>query len=250
MRLIPAIDLRGGRCVRLRQGDFDAETVFAFDPLQLLERYRSWGADWLHVVDLDAAREPSVTVRTPNRALIDALIAENGIHVQVGGGLRSRAAIADLLDDGAGRVVVGSLAVNAPAEVTALIRDFGANRMTIALDVRIDDRGTPHVATHGWRQQTTVSLWAAIDALAVHGLTHVLCTDVARDGMLAGPNLELYREARRRHPAIEWQASGGIRHAGDLAALAGLGVAAAVSGRALLENLIMPEELRPFLPNA
>jgi phosphoribosylformimino-5-aminoimidazole carboxamide ribotide isomerase len=246
MRLIPAIDLRAGRCVRLRQGDFDAETVFAVQPLELLEKFRSWGADWVHIVDLDGARDATAA----NRPIIDALADGGDVHLQVGGGVRSRAAVAALLDRGVARVVLGSLAVTSPEETVNLIRTFGAGRIAVALDVRMDDLGVPRVAAHGWREQTAISLWDAIEALIAPGLDHLLCTDVGRDGMLAGPNLELYREGLRRYPQFAWQASGGIRSAADLAALAGLGVAAAVSGRALLEGLIPVEELRPFLPNA
>jgi phosphoribosylformimino-5-aminoimidazole carboxamide ribotide isomerase len=246
MRLIPAIDLRGGRCVRLRQGDFRAETVFDVAPRDLLERYRACGADWVHVVDLDGARDAA----TVNQETIVQLATLPGVQLQVGGGLRSRTAVLALCERGIARAVVGSLAVSAPAELGAIARELGAERIVIALDVRIDEGKVPRVATHGWREQTAIALWDAVEAVAAEGLTRVLCTDVARDGMLAGPNLDLYREAGRRYPAIEWQASGGIRDARDLAALAGTGVAAAVSGRALLEGRIKPEELRPFLPNA
>jgi len=246
MRLIPAIDLRGGRCVRLRQGDFAAETVFDLDPRELLERYRAWGADWVHVVDLDGARDGT----TANRDVIALLAAQPGVQLQVGGGLRSIAAILELLERGIARAVIGSLALSAPAQIGAVARELGAQRIVVALDVRIDSSNAPRVATHGWRQQTATALWDAVEAVAAEGLTRVLCTDVARDGMLAGPNLDLYREGVRRFPAIEWQASGGIRGVQDLAALAQTGVAAAVSGRALLEERMNPEELRPFLPNA
>lgn len=246
MRLIPAIDLRGGRCVRLRQGDFAAETVFDLDPRELLERYRAWGADWVHAVDLDGARDGT----TANREVIALLAAQPGVQLQVGGGLRSIAAILELLERGIARAVIGSLALSAPAQIGAVARELGAQRIVVALDVRIDSTNVPRVATHGWRQQTATALWDAVEAVAAEGLTRVLCTDVARDGMLAGPNLDLYREGVRRFPALEWQASGGIRGVQDLAALAQTGVAAAVSGRALLEERMNPEELRPFLPNA
>ena len=127
---------------------------------------------------------------------------------------------------------------------------FGADCITLAFDVRLDESGTPCVATHGWRQQTTMSLWDAVERFVDFGLRHVLCTDVSRDGALTGPNVDLYTEAVQRFPQIEWQASGGIRDAADLSALAACGAAAAISGKALLEELIPIEELRAFLPNA
>ncbi len=246
MRLIPAIDLRGGRCVRLRQGDFAAETVFDIEPAALLDRYGDWGAGWTHIVDLDAARDGAAV----NDAVIDSLIARRDMRLQVGGGLRSRREVELILKRGAARAVIGSLAVAQSHEVRSLLADFGPDRLTIAFDIRADAKGTPLLATHGWREQTGLSLWEALETLTGSKVKHVLCTDVTRDGMLSGPNLDLYDEALRRFPEVEWQASGGIRDARDLAALADLGVAAAVSGRALLENRISPEELLPFLRNA
>ncbi len=214
--------------------------------MALLEKYRSLGADWLHVVDLDGAKDGS----TGNRAVIAALAAQKSIRLQTGGGLRSRDSVATMLDLGAARVVVGSAAVTDPREVRTWLHHFGADRVAVAFDVRLDGGGIPRVATHGWQQQSSLSLWDAVEGFADSGLAHVLCTDVSRDGALSGPNTGLYAEAARRHPHIEWQASGGVRNARDLHALAAAGAAAAVSGKALLEELIPVEELQPFLPNA
>jgi len=155
-----------------------------------------------------------------------------------------------MLDLGAARVVIGSAAVTRAGDVRHWLDHVGPDRMTLAFDVRLDDGGIPRVATHGWQRQSDLSLWSALDDFAGSALTHVLCTDVGRDGALSGPNLELYREAARRHPHIQWQASGGIRDAGDLHALTAAGAAAAISGKALLEELIPLEDLQPFLPNA
>jgi phosphoribosylformimino-5-aminoimidazole carboxamide ribotide isomerase len=146
--------------------------------------------------------------------------------------------------------VIGSVAVTRPELVTGWLARFGAGRLVLALDVRLDAGGVPRVATHGWREQTAVDLWDAVERYREAGLAHVLCTDVSRDGALAGPNLDLYREAVRRCPQIAWQASGGVRDAADLHALAAIGVAAAVSGKALIEGRMTTEELQPFLPAA
>lgn len=245
MRLIPAVDLRGGRCVRLLKGDFAAETRYPAEPLELLARYRGYGADWLHVVDLDGARDGS----GGNRTVIAGLAAEPGIELQVGGGLRNFAAVEDMLNLGAARVVVGSAALTGADEVRGWLRHFGGERLALAFDVRLDDGGTPCLATHGWLRQSTLSLWQAVADFIEAGLKHVLCTDVSRDGALAGPNVPLYTEAVRRHPQVAWQASGGVRDARDLHALAACGAAAAISGKALLEGRIPIEELAPFLPN-
>jgi phosphoribosylformimino-5-aminoimidazole carboxamide ribotide isomerase len=246
MRLVPAMDLRAGRCVRLLRGDFAQETRYATDPAALLAKYRDLGADWLHVVDLDGAKDGSAG----NRPVIAELAVQKGLKLQMGGGLRSRDALARMLDLGVARVVVGSAAVTDSGEVRTWLEQFGPERVALAFDVRLDAHGTPRVATHGWQQQSTVSLWDAVERFAGSGLKHILCTDVSRDGALSGPNTALYAQAAQRHPHIEWQASGGIRDAHDLHTLAAAGAAAAISGKALLEELISEEELRPFLPNA
>jgi phosphoribosylformimino-5-aminoimidazole carboxamide ribotide isomerase len=155
-----------------------------------------------------------------------------------------------MFDVGAARVVIGSAALTHAEQVRGWLEHFGPERVTLAFDVRLDDDGIPRVATHGWQRQSGLSLWSALAQFADSQLRHVLCTDVDRDGALTGPNIALYREAVRRHPRIQWQASGGIRDACDLHALEHAGATAAVSGKALLEELIPVEDLQPFLPNA
>jgi phosphoribosylformimino-5-aminoimidazole carboxamide ribotide isomerase len=245
MRLIPAIDLKAGRTVRLLRGDFDAETRYNAEPGALLERYGRLGADWLHVVDLDGARDGNGA----NRGIIAALAAQTAVRLQVGGGLRDTRSLTRMFELGVARVVIGSAAVTQVDCVRAWLQEFGAERVVLAFDVRLDAAGTPCVAIHGWRDQSTLALWTAVDHFSASGLGHVLCTDVSRDGALTGPNVALYAEAVRRFPQIAWQASGGIRDARDLHALAGVGCQAAISGKALLEDLIPPGELLPFLPN-
>jgi phosphoribosylformimino-5-aminoimidazole carboxamide ribotide isomerase len=247
MLLVPAIDLRGGRCVRLLQGRFDAETVYATDPAEVLDRYLAYGARLIHVVDLDGARDGA----QGNRSAIERLVAAApGVTLQVGGGVRAREIADDLLALGVARVVVGSVAVTQPLEIERWLGELGPDKVVLAFDVRLDEDGTPRLATHGWERQTGTSLWDMVERYSAHGLRHVLCTDVARDGALSGPNLELYREAVRRFPGIDWQASGGVSEARDLHTLAATGVAAVISGRALLEGRLKPEELEPFLPAA
>lgn len=246
MLLIPSIDLRGGRCVRLLKGDFAAETRYELEPHELLMRYRALGATWMHVVDLDGARDGLLA----NRATIVALASQRAVQLQVGGGVRSTDVIDDLLRHGVDRVAIGSAAVERSDEVKGWLAHYGAERICLAFDVRRDEQGIPRLQTRGWTESTRLSLWEAIDVYRSSGLRHVLCTDVERDGALAGPSTALYAEAMRRHPDIAWQASGGVRHAADLAELAGLGMAAAISGKALLEERMTPTELRPYLPGA
>jgi phosphoribosylformimino-5-aminoimidazole carboxamide ribotide isomerase len=246
MMLIPAIDLRGGRCVRLFQGDFGAETRYEFRPEELLLRYQELGAGWLHVVDLDGARGGTLA----NRSIVIALASQQAMRLQVGGGVRSTEAIDDLFAHGIARVVVGSAAVERPDEVSGWLKRYGSERICLAFDVRLDAQGVPRVRTRGWTEGSAVSLWDAIAQFPPGEVKHVLCTDIERDGALTGPNVDLYREAVSRFPALAWQASGGIRDAGDLATLRLTGVAGAVSGKALLEQRMSSEELRPFLHDA
>jgi phosphoribosylformimino-5-aminoimidazole carboxamide ribotide isomerase len=246
MILIPSIDLRNGRCVRLLKGNFDQETRYDLEPHELLHRYRSLGASWLHVVDLDGAKDGKLA----NRSVIVRLASTRALKIQVGGGVRSTAVVDDLLRNGIDRVIVGSAAVEKPAEVQGWLKKYGPEKVGLAFDIRHDSQNVPRVLTRGWTKETTLSLWEALDSYLSHGLKHVLCTDAELDGALAGPAVKLYEEGVRRYPQIAWQASGGVRSAADLNALAATGSAAAISGKALLEELIKPSELLPFLPNA
>jgi phosphoribosylformimino-5-aminoimidazole carboxamide ribotide isomerase len=241
MRLIPAIDIREGRCVRLLQGRFDQETRYGVDPIELAAHYRELGAEWLHVVDLDGAAQGAPA----NLPLVEAMRARD-FRVQLGGGVRDRASLERALAI-ADRAVIGSLAVSDPDLVAGWLEDFGIERIALGFDVRLDPAGVPHVATHGWTRTSTLSLSEAIGRYAGTGLKHVLCTDVDRDGALTGPNVALYRRCAAEWPEIAFQASGGIRHAADLEALADAGAAAAISGKALLEGRLAPEEIRRFV---
>jgi phosphoribosylformimino-5-aminoimidazole carboxamide ribotide isomerase len=246
MLLIPAIDLRQGRCVRLFQGDFGAETRYEYEPHELLLRYRGLGASWLHVVDLDGAKDGVLA----NRSIVAALASQRSVRLQVGGGVRSSATVDELLRHGVSRVVVGSTAVENPEEVAEWIARFGSDRICLAFDVRLDDGGVPRVRIRGWTEGGALSLWDAIARFPSGLVKHVLCTDIERDGALSGPNVALYREATARFPDLAWQASGGVRNASDLLELSQTGVTGAVSGKALLEERITSEELRPFLQDA
>ena len=242
---MPAIDIRDGRCVRLLRGDFERETRYEPDPVELAVRYRDAGARWLHVVDLDGAKRGE----SQNLAVVERMRHASGLKIQLGGGLRTRGGLGRALAI-VERAVIGSLAVTDPSTVAAWLEEVGGERLTLALDVRLGADGTPTIATHGWTKASAVTLTEAVERYLAHGLRHVLCTDIERDGALSGPNVALYADCVRRWPQIAFVASGGVRDARDLTALAGVGVAGAVSGKALLEGTLTPEEMKPFLPAA
>jgi len=230
--LYPAIDVRDGRVVRLHQGDYERETRYAPSPMDLATHYAGAGASWLHLVDLDAAREGGYTLRP----LVRDIVARTGLHVQTGGGVRGEDDVALILDAGAQRVVVGSLAVREPDRVLQWIARFGADRITVALDARQDASGAWRLPTAGWTQDSDVGFDGLVRRFADGGLRHLLCTDIARDGMLAGPNLSLYRHLSGLAPELRVQASGGVRNIDDIEGARDAGCAGAVLGKALIEG--------------
>ncbi|MGD1976710.1 MAG: 1-(5-phosphoribosyl)-5-[(5-phosphoribosylamino)methylideneamino]imidazole-4-carboxamide isomerase [Gammaproteobacteria bacterium] len=246
MRVIPAIDIKDGRCVRLFKGKFDQVTEYAVDPAELAGRYQELGAGWIHCVDLDGARHGS----PGNLQQIARIAGHLDAGIQVGGGIRDEAAIERLLGLGADRVVIGSVAAEKPGEALAWLREIGPERIVFALDVTIEDQDdAPMLVSRGWAETTRTSLWEALDRFGTGGLRHVLCTDIGRDGAMTGPAVDLYAECVRRYPEVAFQASGGVRHAADLTALAGTGAASAIVGKALLDGRISDEEIKPFLRN-
>jgi phosphoribosylformimino-5-aminoimidazole carboxamide ribotide isomerase len=234
MKIIPAIDLRNGRCVRLTQGDFAQVKTYEDDPILQAQRFAEAGAEWLHVVDLDGARDGN----SRQSEIIERMARCSPLKLQVGGGIREDAVLDAYLNHGIERVVIGSLAVEEPQRMKSWLKRFGADRIVAAFDVRLDYRGEPRVLTAGWQQESVSSLWELLDSYGNDGLTTVLCTDIARDGMFAGPNLALYQAIQTRRPELEIVASGGVRDADDLQALAELGMGAAIVGKAVYEGRV------------
>ncbi len=246
MRIIPAIDLKDGKCVRLFKGDFDKTTEYSNDPVEVSRRFSSLDVRDLHIVDLDGARSGE----QQNRSIVHAIAAETGLDIQLGGGIRDRSTAASWLNSGVRRCVIGSMAISDVVTVRAWISEFDAARIVLALDVNIGNDGTPMLTTHGWTEDAGVSLWECLDNYSGIGIEHVLCTDVSRDGAMAGPNIELYVEILRRYPNLQLQASGGVRNIDDLKQLRIRGVPAAITGRALLDGEITTAEVTSFRRSA
>lgn len=234
MIVIPAIDLLGGRVVRLKQGDYERETRYDESALGRARAYADAGARLLHVVDLDAARDGG----TGNLEAIDAICRALDLPVQTGGGVRGRDDVVARLECGASRVVIGSVCVKQPETVCGWIDDFGPERIVAGLDVKRDADGRWIPQASGWTEAGEHDLDSLLEPLVEAGLRHLLCTDIERDGMLSGPGIELYRELRRRYPDLAIQASGGIGDEADIERVAGLGVAGCIVGRALLDGRV------------
>jgi phosphoribosylformimino-5-aminoimidazole carboxamide ribotide isomerase len=242
MRVIPAIDLKDGKCVRLFQGDFNRCTEYDDDPPALAAKYQEMGFTELHIVDLDGAQSGQQL----NRATIAAIAAQSQLTIQLGGGIRDAGTIAAWLDAGVSRCVIGSCAVTEPTLVREWLSEFGPERIMLALDVRFTGK-SPRLATHGWTTDNELTLWQCLEDYQSFGLQQVLCTDVSRDGAMSGPNLDLYVDVIDRFPAITLQASGGVRNMADLDQLQEIGAHAAITGRALLDGRITETEIRSFL---
>jgi phosphoribosylformimino-5-aminoimidazole carboxamide ribotide isomerase len=242
MKVIPAIDLKGGKCVRLFQGDFDQVTVYSDNPVAVAEQYAELATTDLHIVDLDGARSGN----QDNRDIIARIAAATNMAIQLGGGIRDSETLEAWFDAGVARGVVGSLTITEPDAVKAWLVRYGGDRIVLALDVMIGDDGVPLVTTHGWTSSSTSTVFECIADFSSAGLQHVLCTDVSRDGAMAGPNLELYQQILSRFPELQLQASGGVRDIDDLNTLQAAGLPAAITGRALLDGKITTGEIRSF----
>lgn len=232
MKLIPAIDLLDGRCVRLLHGDFEQVTHYPLAPGELAKSYADAGAEWLHVVDLAASRDG---VDADTSALFE-LLGQAPQSVQTGGGVRNEQDISNRLDAGASRVVIGSLSVTDSKSFIAWLEHFGTGNLVAALDILFDDSGVPWPRIHGWTSRGDRNLWQLLDELSAGGLRHLLCTDISRDGALSGPNLDLYSEITHRYPQLQLQASGGVSSLDDLEQLKPTGASGVITGKALLDK--------------
>ena len=236
--IFPAIDLMDGGCVRLLKGDFAQRTDYAADPMEVARSYAKAGAEWIHIVDLDGAKDG----KSQQTELIMKLAQEAGIKVQTGGGLRELSQIQRLLDGGVERAVIGSLAVTNPQMVKFWIREVGQKRICVALDVNIGEDGEPYPATRGWTETADKTLWHVLDDYMGTGLETILVTDIGRDGVEKGSNVDLYKSIQKAYPTLNLITSGGVgtlKHVKDLKALNPYGI---IIGKALYEGNFTVED--------
>ncbi|MBR5110291.1 MAG: 1-(5-phosphoribosyl)-5-[Clostridia bacterium] len=231
MLIFPAIDLRDGRVVRLVEGDYDRMTVYGSDPISVAKAYQEKGAEYLHVVDLDAALDG----RQKNLEVIGKLAAESGLKLEVGGGVRDEASARHYLDAGVARVILGSAAIERPGFMEDLAKRY-PGQVAAGVDAR-----NGFVAIHGWKTITDIAAFDFVNSLPQRGIDTVIYTDISRDGKLQGPNTEAY-ERLSRIKGLNIVASGGVSTPQDIAALARLKLYAAIIGKALYDGRITLEE--------
>jgi phosphoribosylformimino-5-aminoimidazole carboxamide ribotide isomerase len=246
MEVIPAIDLLGGKVVRLYKGDFNQVTEYPDPPVAVATRYGKAGVESLHIVDLDGAR----TGKFAHLDVITEITSTVGLAVQVGGGIRQIEQARAIIAAGAERVVVGSTAAKEPDTVIGWVGELGPDAIIVGVDVSLDEGPEPIVKTHGWTESSGQTLWSLMDTYMQAGVKNFLCTDISRDGTLEGPNLELYKECAERYPKSRVIASGGVSSAADLPLLAATGATSVVTGKALLDGRLTLEEIEQFLQSA
>ncbi len=235
IEIIPAIDLIGGECVRLTQGDYSRKTAYFRDPLEAALRYEEAGLRRLHLVDLDGAKAS----RPMNLEVLRRIADHTSLSIQYGGGIKSTEALESVFEAGADRAICGSIAVRDPQAFTGWLQRFGPERMILGADTR-DGR----IAIHGWTEASTLGVEELIEQFQGAGLTQVICTDIAKDGMLQGPTEALYTSLQSQFPQINITVSGGISSWEDIQRLDALGLRSVIVGKALYEGRITLDQLK------
>ncbi len=238
IQVIPAIDIIGGRCVRLSQGDYSRKTSYDDSPLAMATRFLDSGIRTVHIVDLDGAIEGYPV----NLNLLKGISALEGIDIEWGGGMKSREDVESVLEAGASRAICGTMAVRNPEVFSGLLEEFGPDRIVLGADVRGRE-----VSVNGWTENTGVDLFDLIESF-LPNLWNVIVTEISRDGMLCGPDVELYDDILYEFPEISLSASGGISCVADIAALEKTGVPKVIVGKALYEGKISLEEIARWSP--
>ena len=237
MILVPAIDIINGQCVRLTKGDYDTKKVYNESPVEVAKAFEGAGLTHVHVVDLDGARAKHIV----NANVLEQIATQTSLQVDFGGGIKSETDLQTAFDCGASQVTLGSIAVSEPELVFEWLEKFGAEQLILGADAK-----NRRIATHGWEQDSGLDVIDFVKDYAQKGFEYVLCTDVAKDGMLAGPSLELYYEILEQLPELSLIASGGVTTMDDIYQCAELGCTAAIIGKAIYENKLSLKELERY----
>lgn len=235
MTILPAIDLIGGRCVRLTQGDYAQQKQYEAAPVDMVRQYINHGLHRIHVVDLDGAKASS----PQNLDTLRTLAAVEGVEIEWGGGIKTEQALADVFAAGASYAVVGSVAAQRPEWFEAWLQKYGADRMVLGADVK-----QGRVSVNGWQEEVDLTIDQLIDRFLPYGLLQVICTDVSRDGMLQGPATDLYVRLQKKYPTVDITVSGGISCMDDIISLQSLGLRKVIVGKAIYEGRIALKDLQ------
>lgn len=234
MIILPAIDIIGGRCVRLSQGDYNQQTQYEATPVDMVKQYVAHGFKRIHVVDLDGAKASS----PQNLDMLSELATVPGVEIEWGGGIKSVEALRAVLDAGTKYAVVGSVAAKQPELFEQWLKMFGPERIVLGADVR-----EGRVAVNGWQEEMDVTIDDLVDRFLKYGLSQVICTDISRDGMLQGPATELYVRLQKKYPKVDFTVSGGISSMADIHALKAAHLRRVIVGKAIYEGRITLDEL-------
>lgn len=237
MRIIPAIDIIDGKCVRLSQGDYDQKKIYNENPVGVAKSFEDAGLENLHVVDLDGAKAGKVT----NWKVIEAIVSQTRLHVDFGGGIKTEDEIERLFSCGVRQINLGSIAVKNRVLVYDWLQKLGGNKIILSADVKDE-----MVAISGWMENSTLNVEDLISDYQAQGIRFVTCTDISTDGMLSGPNVELYKRILVRFPGLNLIASGGVSGMADLRQLRDAGVEGVIVGKAIYEQRITLKELQEF----
>lgn len=240
IEIIPAIDLIGGRCVRLTQGDYDRKTTYGADPVEIARSYEAIGIRRLHVVDLDGAKAAAPR----NLDTLRKIATATKLDVQYGGGIKSGEALQAVLEAGANRAICGSIAVTAPERFEQWLSTYGAEHIILGADTKAGK-----VAINGWLESSESDVQTIIGRFAAQGLRQVICTDISRDGMLTGPNFGLYAALQGEFPGVDITVSGGISSLEDVVRLDEMGLRSVIVGKAIYEGRITLKDMEKCLQN-
>lgn len=237
IKIVPAIDMIDGKCVRLTQGNYDAKKIYNEDPVEVAKEFEDYGIRRLHVVDLDGAKAGRII----NYRTLERIASRTSLIIDFGGGVKSEDDLVIAFESGAQMVTGGSIAVKNPDEFTRWINKYGSDRIILGADAK-----DKKIAVGGWEETTSVDLIPFIKDYHEKGIVSVICTDISKDGMLQGPSIDLYKEILDNVPYIQLIASGGVSNIADIELLAEMGIPSVIVGKAIYEGNIKLKDLIPF----
>ncbi|MEN8137867.1 MAG: 1-(5-phosphoribosyl)-5-[(5-phosphoribosylamino)methylideneamino]imidazole-4-carboxamide isomerase [Bacteroidota bacterium] len=241
MRIIPAIDIIGGKCVRLTKGDYNTKKIYNENPLEAAMEFQDNGIEYLHVVDLDGAKSSHIV----NYKILETLATKTNLKIDFGGGLKSDEDLRIAFESGAQQITGGSIAVKNPKIFTSWIEKYGSDKIILGADVMNEK-----IAISGWQEDSGLDLYDFLEDYTAKGIKNVICTDISKDGMLEGASLELYKKMMTKFQNINLTASGGVSSMKDLEFLKENGLESAIVGKAIYENRISLDELKKFIINS